>query len=68
MSAMTAQKWRALSLKRIAYLSELRRTGRWQRHFASEEAFEEALREANADAERWKDLAYLNAPSIQAAE
>lgn len=65
---MTAQKWRALSLKRLAYLTELRRSGRWQRHFTTGSAFDDALQAANADAERWKGLAYVDAPPLQAAE
>ena len=62
----TVTKLRALSLKRLAYLAELQRTGRWQQLFASEEAFNEALREADADAARWKRLAYGS--PIEAAE
>lgn len=68
MPIMTVQKWRALSLKRLAHLAELKREGRWQQHFPSEAAFEEALREADADAERWKRLAYDNPTDSQAAE
>ena len=49
--------WRALSLKRLVQLDELERTGRWQRHYKTREAFQEALRSANTDAERWKQLA-----------
>ena len=52
-----ALKWRALSLKRFAYFDDLKRTGRWRRHFATEHAFEEAFRKAIADAEKWKQLA-----------
>ena len=52
-----AVKWRALSLKRFAYFDDLKRTGRWRRHFATEDAFEEAFRNASADAEKWKQLA-----------
>ena len=65
---MTVHKWRALSLKRLAYLSELRRSGRWQRVYASQEAFDEAVRYAESDAERWKDLAYADSPPVQPAE
>ena len=69
MPSMTIVSWRALALKRLAHLDELKRSGRWQRHFASEQALEEALREAAADAERWKQLAYQgDAPSTEAAE
>jgi len=62
----TVTKLRALSLKRLAYMSDLQRTGRWRLQYASEEAFNEALRAADADAERWKRLAY--GPPIEAAE
>ena len=66
---MTTVKWRALSLKRLAHLDELKRTGRWRGHFATEGAFEKALRNANADADRWKQLAHQNdAASREAAE
>jgi len=62
--SFTVTKLRALSLKRLAHLAELQRTGRL--HYASEEAFNEALRPADADAERWKRLAY--GTPIEAAE
>jgi hypothetical protein len=68
MPSMTVVNWRALALKRLAHLDELKRTKRWSRYFASEAAFEEALREAAADAERWKRLAYQNDATGEAAE
>ncbi len=55
--ATAAMNWRALSLKRLVHWDELRRTGRWRRHFQTEERLEEAVRNANADAERWRQLA-----------
>jgi hypothetical protein len=64
--SFTVTKLRALSLKRLAYMAELQRTGRWRLHYASEEAFNEALRIADADAARWKRLAY--GQPIEAAE
>jgi hypothetical protein len=66
--AVTVHKWRALSLKRLAHLSELRRSGRWHRVYASQEAFDEAVRYAESDAERWKGLAYADSPPVQPAE
>ena len=57
---MTVVNWRALSLKRLAHLDELKRTGRWRRYFATEDAFEEALRKASIDGAKWKQLAYRN--------
>jgi len=69
MPIMTVTKWRALSLKRLAYLDELKRTGRWQQSFSSEAAFEDVLRAAGEDAERWKQLAYFSdRPVSEAAE
>jgi hypothetical protein len=69
MPSMTIVNWRALSLKRLAHLDELKRSGRWQRYFASEKALDEALRAAADDAEKWKRLAYQSdAASGEAAE
>jgi hypothetical protein len=68
MPPMTVVNWRALALRRLAHLDELKRSGRWQRHFASEAAFEQTLAEAAADAEKWKRLAYQSEASRQAAE
>lgn len=65
---ITVAKWRMLSLKRLSYLSELQRTGRWQHHFATREAFEEQLRAADADAAKWKELAYAERLAVEAAE
>ena len=67
-SSLTVTKWRALSLKRLSYLSELHRSGRWQRHYGTKEAFDAALRVADADAEKWKRLAYAEKPPVEAAE
>ena len=53
---MTVVNWRALSLKRLAHMGELKRTGRWRHYFATEDAFEEAFRKASADADKWKQL------------
>ena len=68
MPLMTVVNWRALALKRLAYLDELKRSGRWQRHFATEAAFTEAVDDAAADAERWKQLAYQSEAPRDAAE
>jgi hypothetical protein len=54
----TVINWRALSLKRLAYLDELKRTGRWKLHFASGEAIDQAIRTATDDAQKWKQLAH----------
>jgi hypothetical protein len=68
MSFATVNKWRALSLKRLAYLSELQNTGRWRLYYASQDVFEEALHQADADAKRWKGIAYEDQPPAEAAE
>jgi hypothetical protein len=49
--------WRALSLKRLAYFDELKRSGRWELVFSSEAAFNKAMQEAEASAECWTRLA-----------
>ena len=54
---MTVVNWRALSLKRLAHMDELKRTRRWRSHFETEDAFEKAFSMASADAEKWKQLA-----------
>jgi histidinol-phosphate/aromatic aminotransferase/cobyric acid decarboxylase-like protein len=65
--SVTVTKWRALALKRLGYLAELQRTGRWRLHYPTQDAFNAALRAADADAERWKRVAY-GSPPIEAAE
>ena len=65
---MAIVNWRALALKRLTHLDELKRTGRWQRHFASEAAFETALNEAAANAEEWKRLSDQGEMPREAAE
>jgi hypothetical protein len=67
-SPMTIVNWRALALKRLAHLDELKRTGRWQLYFSDEDAIEAALHEAAADADRWKQLAYQSETPEGAAE
>jgi|SoiMethySBSTD1v2_1073268.scaffolds.fasta_scaffold3945089_1 hypothetical protein len=54
--SIAVTKWRALSLKRLGYMTELQRTGRWQRMYASQDAFEAALRLADADAAKWHSI------------
>jgi hypothetical protein len=49
--------WRALSLRRLSHLDQMKRTGRWRGAFSSESMLDAALREAEADAARWKELA-----------
>jgi hypothetical protein len=64
---MTIVHWRALALKRLAHLDELKRTGRWERHFPNPEAFDQAIADAAADAEQWKQLAYASDASVREA-
>jgi hypothetical protein len=68
LSSETVMKWRALSLKRLGYLAELQRTGRWRLHYPTEDAFNAALHTADADAERWKQLAYGDARMMETTE
>jgi len=57
--SVTIIKWRALSLKRLEYVAELQRTGRWRRLYASQDAFDEALRVAETDVAKWKTVACI---------
>jgi len=66
--AVTVHKWRALSLQRLAHLSERRRSGRWHLFYASQGAFEEAVRIAAPDAEQWKGLSCADSPPVQPAD
>jgi hypothetical protein len=51
-----AQKWHALAQRRLAYVRELERSGRWK-HFYSEEQFRLYLRETERVAALWAKLA-----------
>ena len=55
--SMAITKWRALSVKRLGYMAELQRTGRWRRQYPSQDAFEEALRVAETDVAKWETVA-----------
>jgi hypothetical protein len=50
------------------HLAELRRTDRWRLYYPSQDAFDEAMRNAEIDAEQWKNLAYEGKPYTEAAE
>jgi hypothetical protein len=56
MSFATLNGWRALSLRRLAHLDQLKRSGRWRLIYKHEATFNKALMEADADAARWKML------------
>jgi uncharacterized repeat protein (TIGR03809 family) len=51
-----AEKWHALAQRRLAYLGELDRSGRWKWYYA-EEQFKSQLSEAERTAARWAQLA-----------
>jgi hypothetical protein len=51
-----AEKWHALAQRRLAYLGELARSGRWKWYFA-EEQFELQRRQAEHAAAVWAELA-----------
>ena len=51
-----AEKWHALAQRRLAYIGELARSGRWKWYYA-EEQFKLQLREAERSAARWAELA-----------
>jgi len=53
--ATIAGKWHALARKRLAYVRELERNGRWQLFYTSE-AFDACLRDAAHTAQIWDDL------------
>ena len=57
LSLATINNWRVLSLKRLAHLDELRRSGRWEKLFASKASFDEALEQAEANMRKWRALA-----------
>jgi len=51
-----AEKWHALAQRRLAYVGELARSGRWKWYYA-EEQFKLQLREAERAATLWAELA-----------
>ncbi len=51
-----AEKWHALAQRRLAYLGELDRSGRWKWYYA-EEQFKLQRREAERAAALWAKLA-----------
>jgi uncharacterized repeat protein (TIGR03809 family) len=54
--AKIAEKWHALAQRRLAYIRELERSGRWKRYY-SEEQYALCLREAEGTAMLWGKLA-----------
>ena len=59
--------WRVLALKQLAQLDELKRSGRWQRLFSSEAAFDEAQQLAEANVRKWKLLSNELVAELDAA-
>ncbi len=51
-----AEKWHALAQRRLAYIGELARSGRWKWYYA-EEQFKLQRREAERAAALWAELA-----------
>lgn len=58
------ERWRVLAEKRLAYITDLYETGRWQRYF-SERQFLSMVRETRAAVEAWQRLVPDSAPSAQ---
>lgn len=51
-----SRKWRDLADRRLAYFTELYRSGRWK-HYYSEEEFVERMRDVVKAAKVWSNLA-----------
>ena len=49
--------WRVLALRQLEHLDGLKRSGRWQRLFTDEAAFDEAQQLAEANVRKWRLLA-----------
>lgn len=49
-------KWRDLAERRLAYFTELYRSGRWK-HYYTPEAFSERMRDVVKAAKAWRQLA-----------
>jgi uncharacterized repeat protein (TIGR03809 family) len=54
--ARIAEKWHALAQRRLAYIRELERSGRWKRYYTDEQ-YALCLREAERTAMLWSKLA-----------
>jgi uncharacterized repeat protein (TIGR03809 family) len=52
-----ARKWLELADRRLLYYSDLYRSGRWTRYYASQEEFAEKMHEAVKAAQIWARLA-----------
>ncbi len=50
-------KWRDLADRRLAYYTELYRSGRWTHYYNSKESFEERMRDVIKAARTWRELA-----------
>jgi hypothetical protein len=51
-----AEKWHALAQRRLAYIRELERSGRWK-HYYTDEQYASSLRDAERTAILWGKLA-----------
>jgi uncharacterized repeat protein (TIGR03809 family) len=52
-----AQKWLELAKRRLLHYSDLYRSGRWTRYYASQQEFAEKMHEAVKAAQIWARLA-----------
>ncbi len=52
-----AEKWHALAQRRLAYIGELDRSGRWKWYYAEEEFKRLQRRQAERATSLWADLA-----------
>jgi uncharacterized repeat protein (TIGR03809 family) len=58
-----AHKWLKLADRRLLYYSDLYRSGRWTRYYASREEFAEKMHEAIKAAQIWARLAGARGPA-----
>lgn len=62
----TVAKWRALSDRRLDYMAELQRSGRWRLIYPTQHLFDVAMNAASIDAERWNSIAFVVSPPTAA--
>jgi hypothetical protein len=56
-SNVIARRWLALANRQLLYFSQLYRSGRWTRYYASQEEFAAQMHKAIKAAQRWAWLA-----------
>lgn len=52
-----ARRWHDLAERRLAHFTELYRSGRWQRYYASQEQFAARMLDVIRAAKNWAELA-----------